>query len=166
MKKLSLLLATITVFASTGFTYVSLKNIAIKRDTKEEQITKEINVLKEELKQKQKATKDLKDNFNSRVAKINSSNNEIKKIEKEVNTLNDQLLINNDQLKQLSSDSIRINKELKNDIDQMNNNKVESDRLEKELKEVEKQIYKVLIELTNESNLSEKLNKKANDLIK
>ncbi|WP_164538734.1 hypothetical protein [Mycoplasma capricolum] len=48
----------------------------------------------------------------------------------------------------------------------MNNNKVESDRLEKELKEVEKQIYKVLIELTNESNLSEKLNKKANDLIK
>ncbi|QIF40566.1 hypothetical protein MCCP002_04540 [Mycoplasma capricolum subsp. capripneumoniae] len=79
MKKLSLLLATITVFASTGFTYVSLKNIAIKRDTKEEQITKEINVLKEELKQKQKATKDLKDNFNSRVAKINSSNNEIKK---------------------------------------------------------------------------------------
>ncbi|AQU77784.1 hypothetical protein BVA24_04555 [Mycoplasma capricolum subsp. capripneumoniae] len=79
MKKLSLLLATITVFASTGFTYVSLKNIAIKRDTKEEQITKEINVLKEELKQKQKAIKDLKDNFNSRVAKINSSNNEIKK---------------------------------------------------------------------------------------
>lgn len=104
MKKLTSLLAVISVITATGLGYVGYKNIAVSNNTKEQSMLNQIKSIKKELKTKELELKNIQKILNDSENKKNELTNQINNLDANITSLNDKGKTNKNRLNKLDAD--------------------------------------------------------------
>ncbi|AMK56069.1 hypothetical protein [Mycoplasma mycoides] len=115
MKKLTSLLATISVLTASGIGYVSYKNVTNSNNIKKQNMLNKIKSIQKDLKNRELKLKSIEKTLIDKENKRNQLNDQIKNLESYINDLNSKEKISKDNIDKLNADLIKINKEINDD---------------------------------------------------
>lgn len=148
MKKLTSLLAVVSVFTATGLGYVSYKNIANSNNAKEQNMLNKIKSIQKDLKNRQLELKNIQKTLTDKENRKHYLENQIKELETNINDLDGKEKISKDKINKLNADLVEINNEI--NVDKQNistketeiKNVEEENKVENKIKEIWDKDYK------------------------
>ncbi|WP_434330567.1 helix-rich protein [Mycoplasma mycoides subsp. mycoides] len=147
MKKLTSLLATISVLTASGIGYVSYKNVTNSNNIKKQNMLNKIKSIQKDLKNRELKLKSIEKTLIDKENKRNQLNDQIKNLESYINDLNSKEKISKDNIDKLNANLIKINKEINDDKKIISIKETEIKSAEQQAKENKKNIIKILNKL-------------------
>ncbi len=107
MKRLTSLIAAISVFTATGLGYVGYKNIATSNNTKEQKMLNKIQSIRNDLKNREQELRNLEKYLNEKESRKKYLNDQIKTLEANISDLNNKDKISKSKIDKLNSDLLK-----------------------------------------------------------